>query len=296
MFAGRGLELHRVCLERGDVAAVSADGGPEPDRRVAAGAADLEHLAAGPAGAEGVEERPARRLDLERALLDREVGVRLARPVSSSSRRRTARTRSSSISPSAPARRRHGRSSGEMVVHDAACLHGGVHRRRPNEAEARLAQALGERGRLGASAPASPRGAAGRGAPRARGPRRARPAARPTRAARPWPARSRSPPRSCRGGGRCRRPRAAARRRPRRSARPASGSKPANARAERRPLAQDRQPREPRLEPLEAEPLVDPALVADRPAPFLVVVAEVLGVGRLPAANRLGHLSRRSRR
>jgi hypothetical protein len=49
-------------------------------------------------------------------------------------------------------------------------------------------------------------------------------------------------------------------------------------------LAQDRQPREARLEPLEAEPFVDPALVDDRPAPLLVVVALVQLVGRVPAA------------
>ena len=57
---------------------------------------------------------------------------------------------------------------------------------------------------------------------------------------------------------------------------------------ERRPealaLAQDRQPRQARLEALEAEPLVEPALVADRAAPLLVVVGVVPLVGRLPAA------------
>ena len=52
-----------------------------------------------------------------------------------------------------------------------------------------------------------------------------------------------------------------------------SGSKPANAARKACALAQDRQPREARLEALEAEPLVDAALVADRPSPFLVVVA-----------------------
>ena len=52
-------------------------------------------------------------------------------------------------------------------------------------------------------------------------------------------------------------------------------------------LAQDRQPREPGLEPLEAEPLVEPALVGDRPAPLLVVVRDVERVARRPAAGRL---------
>ena len=64
----------------------------------------------------------------------------------------------------------------------------------------------------------------------------------------------------------------------------ASGSNPANARAEVLALAQDRQPREPRLEALEAEPLVESALVRDRPPPLLVVVGDVERVGRRPAA------------
>jgi hypothetical protein len=49
-------------------------------------------------------------------------------------------------------------------------------------------------------------------------------------------------------------------------------------------LAQDRQPRETGLEALEAEPLVDAALVDDRPAPLLVVVALVELVRGVPAA------------
>ena len=52
-------------------------------------------------------------------------------------------------------------------------------------------------------------------------------------------------------------------------------------------LAEDRQPREPRLEALEAEALVDAALVGHRAAPLLVVVGDVARVGRLPAARRL---------
>jgi hypothetical protein len=51
-------------------------------------------------------------------------------------------------------------------------------------------------------------------------------------------------------------------------------------------LAQDRQPAEAGLEPLEAEPLVEPALVADGAAPLLVVVGEIERVGRLPAADQ----------
>ena len=57
------------------MAAVRPHGGAQPDRRVAARAADLEHLAARPAGAEREEEGAARRRDLERALVVREDGV-----------------------------------------------------------------------------------------------------------------------------------------------------------------------------------------------------------------------------
>src|SRR6266511_2332206 len=49
-------------------------------------------------------------------------------------------------------------------------------------------------------------------------------------------------------------------------------------------LAQDREPREAGLEPFEAEALVQPTLVDDRPPPFLVVVRRVRGVTALPAA------------
>jgi hypothetical protein len=50
------------------------------------------------------------------------------------------------------------------------------------------------------------------------------------------------------------------------------------------PLAQDRQPRQARLEALETEPLVQPPLVPYGTAPLLVVVGVVPLVGRLPAA------------
>src|SRR5438128_3770416 len=58
---------------------------------------------------------------------------------------------------------------------------------------------------------------------------------------------------------------------------------------EGRPLAQDREPGEPGLEALEAEPLVEPALVGDRPPPLAVVVLEVGRIGARPAAPRLAH-------
>jgi hypothetical protein len=60
--------------------------------------------------------------------------------------------------------------------------------------------------------------------------------------------------------------------------------------AERRPealaLAQDRQPRQPGLEALERQPLVQAPLVADRAAPFLVVIGEIERIGRFPAADQ----------
>ena len=43
------------------------------------------------------------------------------------------------------------------------------------------------------------------------------------------------------------------------------------------PLAEDRQPGEPRLEALEGELLEEPAVVGHRPSPLLVVVGEVVG-------------------
>src|SRR6476469_7626000 len=64
---------------------------------------------------------------------------------------------------------------------------------------------------------------------------------------------------------------------------------------ERRPealaLAQDRQPAETGLEAFEAEPLVEAALVADGASPLLVVVGEVERVGRLPAADEGRYVS-----
>jgi hypothetical protein len=62
------------------------------------------------------------------------------------------------------------------------------------------------------------------------------------------------------------------------------GIEPLECGAEPFALAQDREPGEPRLEPLETEPLVEAALVTDGAPPLLVVVGEVEGVGRLPAA------------
>jgi len=52
--------------------------------------------------------------------------------------------------------------------------------------------------------------------------------------------------------------------------------------AEGVPLAQDRQPGQPALEPLETQFLEHPVVVADRPPPFLVVVALQFGCRRSP--------------
>ena len=54
--------------------------------------------------------------------------------------------------------------------------------------------------------------------------------------------------------------------------------------AEALALAEDRQPGQTGLEALEAEPLIQAALVADRPDPLLVVVGVVPLVGGVPAA------------
>ena len=56
--------------------------------------------------------------------------------------------------------------------------------------------------------------------------------------------------------------------------------------AERRPPPQDRDPRQPGLEPLEAELLEQRPVAVQRRAPLLVVVARVLGVGADPGAAR----------
>ena len=173
-----------------------------------------------------------------------------------------------------------------MVVDDTARLHRGVHRRRADEAEARCAQTLCERRRRGRRS--EPVGVA-TAAPSGRGEhpaRRARPAAFPPHATPPSRARSRSSPRSCPGGGRSRRPRAAASTSRFPNRRDRFGVEPAERLAERIALAQDRQPREPRLEALERQPFVETSLVAHRPTPLLVVVGDVERVGGLPAANQ----------
>ena len=78
MFRADASSFTGIGFERGHVPAELADGGAEPDRRVAARAADLEHLAAGTPGGKRVEERAARRRHLERALRDGKVASLLA--------------------------------------------------------------------------------------------------------------------------------------------------------------------------------------------------------------------------
>src|SRR5947207_12620611 len=50
-------------------------------------------------------------------------------------------------------------------------------------------------------------------------------------------------------------------------------------------LAENRQPREPRLEAFEADLLVDAHVIGDWPAPLVVVIGEILGSGRGPSAS-----------
>jgi hypothetical protein len=69
--------------------------------------------------------------------------------------------------------------------------------------------------------------------------------------------------------------------------------------AERVPLPQDRQPREARLEPFEADLLEEPPIVRDGNPPLLVVVGDVVLVGPAPEAARTAirsddHVRRRS--
>ena len=71
------LDLGRVVLEREDAPAEIPDPGREPDRGVAARAAELEHLAVGLGRDEREEEAAGRRLDLARALLGREPALTL---------------------------------------------------------------------------------------------------------------------------------------------------------------------------------------------------------------------------
>ena len=60
---------------------------------------------------------------------------------------------------------------------------------------------------------------------------------------------------------------------------------------ERLALAQDRDPREPGLERLEGQPLVEQPVAADRPAPLLVVVGDVVGRRQRPRAARAARRS-----
>src|SRR5206468_8185322 len=67
------VDLGQVVLEREDAATEVADARGEPDRRVPARAADLEHLAVSLRRNEGEEELACRPRDLARALVARDV-------------------------------------------------------------------------------------------------------------------------------------------------------------------------------------------------------------------------------
>jgi len=170
----------------------------------------------------------------------------------------------------------------QMVVDDPAGLHPRVDGRRPDEAEACLAQLFESASEPGvltsqSSCERGP-GPSTRYDQTSSGSVSTGLAQRDRR-----PGRWQSRPRSCRGGARSRRRRAAARRQPPEpghALRLESGQTPHGVLA----FAQDRHPREPGLEALEAEALVEPAFVHHRPTPLLVVVAVVRLVGALPAA------------
>ena len=101
MFRLPRLDLARVELERHDPPAEDARRGGQPDRRVAARAADLENLAAGVGRDEREQESARLRPDGQRALGVRHIVLTLP-PSSSSRRASTARTRSSSTEPTLP--------------------------------------------------------------------------------------------------------------------------------------------------------------------------------------------------
>ena len=172
--------------------------------------------------------------------------------------------------------------AGQMIVDNATSLHGGVDRGRPDEPEPGLLQPLGQGGRL-----------RGRGGPF----RRAHGHVVPFRRKRPeelvqrlrLAQSDRGPGIRDRGldlasvaddRGVCQQPgdvALAERGDP-------DGLEAFECGPEALTLAQDGQPGEARLEPFEAKPLVETALIADGTPPFLVVVGVVPLVGRVPAA------------
>jgi N-acetylglucosamine kinase-like BadF-type ATPase len=175
-----------------------------------------------------------------------------------------------------------GEAAGQVIVHQAAGLHRGVGGDRPGEDEAVLAQLGGQRLRGGGLR----RDVGKRARRRAR---RVRVGETPDQVAEPGPqlecgpgvrdhgADLRPVPHDARVGqqsllvGR-------AERGDRRDVEASEG------RAEVFPLPQDRQPGQPRLEGLEAQPFEDHRVIADRAAPFGVVVGEVLRGAESPGA------------
>ncbi len=77
MLRSHASDLRVVVLEGDDSTPEETYAGGEPDRRVAAGAADLEHLARGLRRDERMEELPRRRRDLPRALRGRQAALAL---------------------------------------------------------------------------------------------------------------------------------------------------------------------------------------------------------------------------
>jgi hypothetical protein len=74
---------------------------------------------------------------------------------------------------------------------------------------------------------------------------------------------------------------------PRAESRHGFGIEPGERGAEVLALAEDRQPGQPGLEPLEAQPFEQATLVGDGPPPLVVVIREIELVRRRPAARRL---------
>src|SRR3954453_3455969 len=287
------LDLARVVLDGEHPAAEVANARSEPDRGVTARAADLQDFAIGLRRDEREEEAAGGGLDLAGAIRGGDAGgpfggVFLLEPCKHGA---------DPVVEHAPSLREGGLADRgfdgrpheavrERVVHDAAGLHRRVDRRRADEAEARSLEGLRQLGRLGRGR--IPVAVTARWAV-------------PLGSVRPHELLERVallPQRECAAGVRDRGLDLAA------VAHDAGVVQEAldvalaetgdvlrveagEGRAEVVTLAQDRQPRQAGLEALEAQPLVEPALVRDRASPFVVVIRVVRRIRRGPTTFRL---------
>ena len=227
---GRGLELRRIGLERGDVAAVRR----ARRRRARSSSSRASRRSRAPRSPGG--RRRARR------------GAHRSSARSGASARssgRSARSRARSPPRAGAGRRGRGRrasatalpldgvahpAAGEMVVHDAACLHGGVDGRRADEPEARPRAAASRAPPTRASTRASRRASAAPAAAPGACAQKSSCSGSPAAAQRDRRARVRDRRLDLAAmADDARRRRAAARRRARRTRATRSGSKPANA-------------------------------------------------------------------